>query len=249
MRISAIIPARYASSRFPGKPLALIGGKTMIERVYESVRQCNIFQQVIVATDDERIADCVGSFGGIVSMTRNDHQSGTDRIAEAAEQLSDTDVIVNVQGDEPFILAAQLNQVCSFFDDSSVDIATLAHPLSELETILDPNVVKVAMTVSGKALYFSRSPIPYLRGLPQEAWVSTQKHFQHLGIYAYRKEVLEKLTQLPPSPLEQAESLEQLRWLEAGYSIYVGITPHKSVGVDTPEDLLKAELLLEKRNA
>jgi 3-deoxy-manno-octulosonate cytidylyltransferase (CMP-KDO synthetase) len=249
MRISAIIPARYASSRFPAKPLALIGGKPMIERVYESVLKCQQFQQVVVATDDERIANCVHAFGGNVMMTRSDHQSGTDRIAEAARQLPDTDVIVNVQGDEPFIQAEQLDQVCAFFQDPRVDIATLAHPLQELDRILDANVVKVAMAASGRALYFSRSPIPYLRGLPQAEWPTSQKHFQHLGIYAYRTEVLIQLTALPPSPLEQAESLEQLRWLEAGYSIYVGITPHKSIGVDTPEDLAKAEHLLKQRGA
>ena len=221
----------------------------MIERVYESVLKCQQFKQVVVATDDERIANCVHSFGGNVVMTRNDHQSGTDRIAEAAQQLPATDVIVNIQGDEPFIRAVQLDQVCAFFRDPTVDIATLAHPLNELDRILDANVVKVAMTASGRALYFSRSPIPYLRGIPQEEWPSTQKYFQHLGIYAYRSKILAQLTELPPSPLEQAESLEQLRWLEAGYSIYVGITPHKSIGVDTPADLAQAEFLLKQRDA
>lgn len=249
MKFSAIIPARYASSRFPGKPLALIGGKPMVQHVYECVSACEQLEEVVVATDDKRIADCVQAFGGKVIMTRDDHPSGTDRIAEAADLLANSDVWVNVQGDEPFILSEQLNQLCSFFQNPKVDIATLAHPLNKLEDILNPNVVKVVMSSNERALYFSRSPIPYLRGLEQAAWPDAKKHFQHLGIYAYRSEVLKQLTALPPSPLETSESLEQLRWLEAGYRIYVGITPYKSIGVDTPEDLEKAELFLREKEA
>lgn len=245
MKISAIIPARYASTRFPGKPLALLGGQPMIQRVYEQVVQCTRFEQVVVATDDDRIAAAVRAFGGQLCLTRPDHPSGTDRIAEAAEQLLGADIIVNVQGDEPFVQPAQLEQLCDFFTDPAVDIATLAHPLTALNDILDPNVVKVVRAANGRALYFSRSPIPYLRAQATDDWPAAGQHYQHLGLYAYRRPVLQALTQLPPSPLELAESLEQLRWLEAGYSIYVGTTLHKSIGIDTPADLSRAQQMFK----
>ena len=242
MKFIAIIPARYASTRFPGKPLALIGGKPMIQRVYEQASSCQQLAQVVVATDDERIRRTVEDFGGQVMMTRSDHISGTDRIAEVAENLPDADVILNIQGDEPFVHVAQLDQLCSFFAERQVAIATLAHPITETETINDPNVVKAVFTPQGRALYFSRAPIPYLRGLAPEDWGRKGLHFQHLGLYAYRREVLLALTKLPPAPLEEAESLEQLRWLTADYPIYVGVTPYKSLGIDTPDDLVKAEV-------
>jgi 3-deoxy-manno-octulosonate cytidylyltransferase (CMP-KDO synthetase) len=198
---------------------------------------------VVVATDDERIQEAVHAFGGEVVMTRADHPSGTDRIAEVAAGLPDTEVIVNIQGDEPFVQVAQLEQLCAFFDRPEVAIATLAHPIKEVEQISDPNIVKAVFTEQGRALYFSRSPVPYLRGLAIEEWPAQQQHYQHLGLYAYRREVLLELTELPVAVLEQAESLEQLRWLAAGYALYVGITPHKSLGIDTPEDLGKAQEL------
>lgn len=241
MNFTAIIPARYASTRFPGKPLASIGGKPMIQRVYEQAQACSQLNEVIVATDDERIKKAVLSFGGKVVMTRPDHVSGTDRIAEVAFGLTDTDVVVNIQGDEPFVQEAQLTQLCDFFNRSEVAIATLAHPITDAKMIVDPNVVKVVFTPTGKALYFSRSPIPYLRSVAQEEWISKGLHFQHLGLYAYRRDVLLALTELPTAALEIAESLEQLRWLAADYPIYVGVTAHKSLGIDTPEDLAKAE--------
>lgn len=248
MKFTAIIPARFASTRFPGKPLALIGGKPMIQRVYEQAESCELFSKVVVATDDERICNAVEDFGGQVMMTRSDHISGTDRIAEVAANLPDTDVVINIQGDEPFVRVEQLKQLCSFFDQPEVAIATLAHPIVAPEMIVDPNVVKAVFTPSGRALYFSRAPIPYLRGVDQLEWVKEGKHFQHLGLYAYRKEVLLKLTELSPAPLEEAESLEQLRWLTAGYSIFVGVTRYKSLGIDTPEDLVKAEKYWEQNN-
>jgi 3-deoxy-manno-octulosonate cytidylyltransferase (CMP-KDO synthetase) len=241
MKFTAIIPARYASTRFPGKPLALIGGKPMIQRVYEQATSCKQLTGVVVATDDERIRRTVEDFGGQVMMTRADHISGTDRIAEVAANLPDTDVVINIQGDEPFVRVEQLEQLCSFFDQPDVAIATLAHPITEAAMITDPNVVKAVFTPKGRALYFSRAPIPYLRGIDHQDWVKEGGHFQHLGLYAYRRDVLLELTKLPPAPLEAAESLEQLRWLAADYPIYVGVTPHKSLGIDTPEDLIRAE--------
>ncbi|MEM1217164.1 MAG: 3-deoxy-manno-octulosonate cytidylyltransferase [Bacteroidota bacterium] len=243
MQTVAVIPARYASTRFPGKPLALLGGKPLIQWVYENTQQCRVIQQTIVATDDQRIVQAVRAFGGEVIVTRPDHPTGTDRIAEAASQLK-ADLIVNVQGDEPFVKTEQLEQLIDFFRDDRIDIATLAHPLRTQAAIFDPNVVKVVRDTSGRALYFSRAPIPYLRDTPPENWAAAKQHFQHLGIYAYRKVVLSAITQLPPSHLEQHESLEQLRWLQAGYTIQVGHTPFRSIGVDTPADLAAAEQLL-----
>lgn len=240
MRTVAIIPARYASTRFPGKSLALISGKPMIQWVYERTISCPIISQAIVATDDERIVQAVQAFGGNVMLTQPDHPSGTDRVAEVAAQI-DADLIINVQGDEPFVQAAQLQQLASLFTDPAVDIATLAHPISDEQSIFSPNVVKVVCDARQKALYFSRAPIPFLRGLPQEDWGQHKQHFQHLGIYAYRQSVLQAITQLPVGNLEQLESLEQLRWLEAGYHISVAETSFRSIGVDTPEDLVKAQ--------
>lgn len=240
MKIIAIIPARFASTRFPGKPLALIGGKPMIQHVYEQARGYEGLAEVIVATDDDRIAQAVTAFGGRVAITHPDHPSGTDRIAEVARTIPDADVVVNIQGDEPFVQRDQLTQLCRFFDDPAIDIATLAHPITSLDGIENPNIVKVVRNTAGRALYFSRSPIPYLRGVDRADWPAQGQHFQHIGMYAYRRSVLLDITQLPPAPLELAESLEQLRWLSAGYAIAVGITGQPSIGVDTPEDLIKA---------
>jgi 3-deoxy-manno-octulosonate cytidylyltransferase (CMP-KDO synthetase) len=248
MKFTAIIPARYASTRFPGKPLALIGGKPMIQRVYEQAISCKQLTNVIVATDDERIRQAVENFGGQVMMTRSDHISGTDRIAEVVAHLPDVEVVINIQGDEPFVRVEQLEQLCSFFTQPEVAIATLAHPITDAAMITDPNVVKAVFAPNGRALYFSRAPIPYLRGIAQQDWVKEGVHFQHLGLYAYSRDVLLALTTLPPAPLEQSESLEQLRWLAADYPIFVGVTPYKSLGIDTPEDLVKAEEFLGERN-
>lgn len=247
MKTIAIIPARYASTRFPGKPLALIGGKPMIQHVYEQALRCEALSEVVVATDDARIARAVEGFGGHVMMTASTHPSGTDRIAEVARLWPDAEVVVNIQGDEPFVQPAQLSQLCHFFVDAAIDIATLAHPIAEGADIDNPNVVKVVCNADGRALYFSRSPIPYLRGVDRADWLAQGRHFQHVGLYAYRRSVLLEITQLPPSPLELLESLEQLRWLEAGYAIAVGITGQRSIGVDTPEDLVRANAWVETK--
>lgn len=240
MRFIAIIPARYASTRFPGKPLAKINGVTMIERVYRRVAQ--VFDDLCVATDDQRIAQQVERFGGRVVLTRGDHPSGTDRVAEALEKLGGQyDVVVNVQGDEPFIAPDQLLQLRSLFDDPKTDIATLIKPLAADEDIFDANCVKAVVGVDGFALYFSRYAIPFQRGVDQSQWACRHQYFRHIGLYGYRTEVLEKITQLPAAVLEKCESLEQLRWLENGYRIKTAVTTCPSYGVDTPQDLEKIE--------
>ena len=244
MKFTAIIPARYASTRFPGKPLALLGGRPMIQHVYEKAKACSALSEVIVATDDERILNCVEGFGGKAMMTSKLHPSGTDRVAEVAATLTDTDVVINIQGDEPFVRVEQLEQLCNMFSDSAVQLATLAHPIASEDLIHDANVVKVVFSTQGRALYFSRSPIPYLRDVPVGEWYQRKVYFQHLGLYAYRTAVLLELTQLAPSSLEQCESLEQLRWLQSGYGIYLDVTMHKSIGIDTLEDLRRGEVYL-----
>lgn len=236
----ALIPARYASTRFPGKPLADMAGKTMIQRVYERVAACKEIDRVVVATDDERILDHVKSFGGEVVMTRTDHTSGTDRVAEAAALFPEAKIVVNVQGDEPFIDPQQVAAVVAPFTDPGIMITTLAHPITDERALLSPNVVKVVRNPEGKALYFSRHAVPYLRDIPVGQWILAGKHLQHLGLYAYRAAILPELTALPQGDLEAAESLEQLRWLAAGYTIHVGITNLPAVGIDTPEDLRRA---------
>ncbi|MTB53097.1 3-deoxy-manno-octulosonate cytidylyltransferase [Lewinella sp. W8] len=236
----AVIPARYASSRLPGKPLAMIGSKSLIQRVYERVSSCAVIDQVVVATDDARILDHVHGFGGNAQMTSASHKSGTDRVAEVARQFPEATVVVNVQGDEPFIDPEQVNAVIAPFQDPAVDITTLAHRISDEQALLSPNVVKVVRDNRGRALYFSRHGIPFLRDVPVGQWLSRGKHLQHLGIYAFRATVLEKITALSPGALEVAESLEQLRWLQAGYSIRVELTDLPAFGVDTPADLAEA---------
>ena len=244
----AIIPARFASTRFPGKPLADMAGKTMIQRVYERVALATVIDDVVVATDDQRILDHVLGFGGKAVMTREDHPSGTDRVAEVAAGFPNAKVIVNVQGDEPFIDPAQIAAVVAPFSDPEIEIATLAHRISDERSLLSPNVVKVVRDENGRALYFSRHAIPFLRNIPIGQWILEGKHLQHLGLYAYRAEVLPKLTILPKGELEQLESLEQLRWLAAGYSIHVGLTDLPAIGIDTPRDLSDAVALLRSRN-
>ena len=247
MKFIAVIPARYASTRFPGKPLAILGGKTVIERVYEQVSK--VIDEVYVATDDERIRQTVEGFGGKAAMTSPDHKSGTDRIEEAVEIIgTDADVVVNVQGDEPFIHESQIRTVCECFNDEATQIATLGKPFgrtpSDIDAIENPNSPKIAVSKNGYALYFSRSVIPFCRGKQRESWPESFPYLKHIGLYAYRREVLHEVTLLPQGELEKAESLEQLRWLENGYKIKVGTTDIETVGIDTPEDLAKAETIL-----
>lgn len=248
MKFIAIIPARYASTRFPAKPLAMLGGKPVIRRVYEQV--AGVLDDAVVATDDRRIYDAVEAFGGKVVMTSTEHRSGTDRCWEAyLKQNLKYDVVVNVQGDEPFIRASQLETLKRCFDDPATDIATLVKPFTEadgLAALENPNSPKVVLDARSRAIYFSRSVIPYLRGVERTEWLARHTFYKHIGLYAFRTEVLRAVTSLPPSPLEKAESLEQLRWLENGYKIGVGITDVETIGIDTPEDLKKAEAFLMK---
>lgn len=244
MKFIGIIPARYASTRFPGKPLALLGGKPVIQHVYEKVAA--VLETAYVATDDERIYDAVKSFGGQVVMTRTDHKSGTDRIEEAIEKIGgEWDVVVNVQGDEPFVAKSQLDTICHCFDDPTTQIATLGKPFESMEAVQNPNSPKIVVDNMGFAMYFSRSVIPYVRGKEKSSWLTHYPLLKHLGIYAYRKDVLRQVTQLPQSSLEIAESLEQLRWLQNGFKIKVGTTDVETVGIDTPQDLERAEEFLK----
>ncbi|MCR4959780.1 MAG: 3-deoxy-manno-octulosonate cytidylyltransferase [Prevotella sp.] len=252
MKFIAIIPARYASTRFPGKPLAMLGGKAVIQRVYEQVAKAlnspltSPTLPVYVATDDERIFAAVEAFGGKAVMTRSDHQSGTDRIEEAAEKIgTDADVIINVQGDEPFVQSSQIETLMHLFDDAETQIGTIGKPFDTMEAVLNPNSPKIVCDVRGYALYFSRSVIPFIRGKEQAVWLEHFPFVKHLGLYAYRRDVLAQITQLPQSILERAESLEQLRWLQNGYRIKVGLTDVETVGIDTPEDLARAEAFLQ----
>lgn len=244
MKFIGIIPARYASTRFPGKPLAILGGKTVIQRVYEQAS--SVLEEAYVATDDERILQVVEQFGGRAVMTRADHKSGTDRIEEAAEKIgTDADVIINVQGDEPFIQPSQIETMMRLFDNPTTQIGTLGKRFDSIEATLNPNSPKIVTDLQGFALYFSRSIIPFVRGKEQTEWLKSYPFLKHLGLYAYRREVLHEVTQLPQSHLELAESLEQLRWLENGYRIRVGLTEVETVGIDTPEDLARAEEFLK----
>ena len=236
--VFGIIPARYASSRFPGKPLALINGKPMVQWVYERVQSSEV-RDLVVATDDERIARCVQDFGGRVVMTSPDHASGTDRCGEAALSLepNDNDVVINIQGDEPLISPKEIHLLASAFEDRSVQIATLVNPFTDATVLQNPNVVKVVMAKNGNVLYFSRLPIPYLR----EGGIPPTQYYRHIGVYAYRYGVLKQIVQLPTSGLENSEKLEQLRWLENGYTIRALACDYQGIGVDTPEDLDNVE--------
>lgn len=250
LRYIAIIPARYASTRFPGKPLAQLGGQSVIERVYRQVS--GVIEDVVVATDDERIYSAVEAFGGRVVMTSAEHRSGTDRCWEAyCKQDEQFDVVINVQGDEPFISASQLRAIISCFEDENTDIATLVKPFTKedgLSALENPNTPKVVLDAKMRAIYFSRSVIPFLRGVEREQWLSHHTFYKHIGMYAFRSEVLEQITSLEQSVLEKAESLEQLRWLENGYKIGVGITEEETIGIDTTEDLQRAEEFLKTQN-
>ena len=243
MKFVGIIPARYASTRFPGKPLAMLGGKPVIQRVYEQVKDC--FDGLYVATDDERIMSAVQAFGGNVVMTSPSCNNGTERCLDAYRRLGiECDVIVNIQGDEPFIRHTQVEALKACFGSLETDIATLVKPFEPsdgLERLECPNSPKVVLNEKGYALYFSRSVVPYLRGVEKDKWLQSHTFYKHLGIYAYRANLLETLTTLPQSPMEKAESLEQLRWLENGYRIKVGVTDIETIGIDTPEDLERAK--------
>lgn len=248
MKYQALIPARYASTRFPGKPLAVLGGKLVVQRVYEQAKTA--FDDVCVCTDDERIYNAVRSFGGDAVMTDTTLRSGTDRCWQACERMhTDADVIVNIQGDEPFVRTSQLKGIKDCFLDDSTQIATLVKPFSTsdtFETLSNPNSPKVVLDGNMRALYFSRSVIPYMRGVEKDQWLSAHTFYKHIGLYAYRREVLREISQLPPGVLEKAESLEQLRWLENGYVIKVALTDVETVGIDTPTDLRRAEIYLER---
>ncbi len=240
MKILAVIPARYASTRFPGKPLAIIQGKTMIQRVVEQVKKARLITDLIVATDDDRICDEVKRFGGKFVMTSPTHPSGTDRCFEALQKQQKTfDAVINVQGDEPFIHPEQIDQLAQLIQPEDVSIATLIQPIRDKSQLFDPNVVKVITNPAGKAIYFSRQTIPFLRNTEKEQWLESFVFYRHIGIYAYKTEALKQITNLPPSPLEMAESLEQLRWIEHGITIQTGLSEHAQFGVDTPDDLEK----------
>lgn len=243
MNFYGIIPARYVSSRFPGKPLADINGKPMIQRVFEAASQTDSLKDVIVATDDKRIFTAVEKFGGRVVMTGENHKSGTDRCFEAAQnaklEINKQTVIVNIQGDEPYINPEQIEQLISTFEKPGTAISTIIKKISDPPMIFDPNVVKCVFNKYKQAIYFSRNPIPFVRNQPKEQWIHAADFYKHLGIYAYRANILEEIVQLPPSTLERNESLEQLRWIENGYTISVEITEYESISVDTPEDVQK----------
>ena len=247
MKFIGVIPARYASTRFPGKPMAMLGGKSVIQRVYEQVS--SVLDSAYVATDDERIRQAVEAFGGKAVMTSPDHKSGTDRIEEAVQKIGGSfDVVINIQGDEPFIQRSQLEEIIRCFDDDETQIATLGKPFDKAQgfaAVENPNSPKIVVDNRGYALYFSRSVIPFIRGKETAEWMDHYPFLKHLGIYAYRTEVLHEITRLSQSSLELAESLEQLRWLQNGYRIKVGLTDVETVGIDTPEDLERAEAFLK----
>lgn len=248
MKFLGIIPARYASTRFPAKPLAILGGKPVIQRVYEQVT--SVLPDAVVATDDERIAEVVRSFGGNVVMTSTEHRSGTDRCYEALTKTpGEFDVVINIQGDEPFIQASQLQSIMDCFKDEETQIATLVKPFTPADgydALENVNSPKVVINKNSQALYFSRSIIPFTRNKDRKEWLAGHTYYKHIGLYAYRTEVLREITSLPQSSLELAESLEQLRWLENGYVIKVGLTQVETIGIDTPQDLEKAEEFLSK---
>jgi 3-deoxy-manno-octulosonate cytidylyltransferase (CMP-KDO synthetase) len=243
LKFAGIIPARYSSSRFPGKPLVMINGKSMIQRVYE--QSVKSIDTVYVATDDKRIFDAVTSFGGKAVMTSGEHQSGTDRCAEAVSIISgkigiDIDVVLNIQGDEPFIRPEQIDLLKSCFSDKNVEIATLIRKTVRGEDIFNPNQPKVVIDSQGNAIYFSRAAIPFIRNLGESLWSENYTFFKHMGLYAYNVAALKRITKLPISNLEKAEALEQNRWIENGYKIRTAVTEWESIGIDTPADLERA---------
>ncbi len=243
LKVIGIIPARYASTRFPGKPLASINGVSMIERVYRQASLCTQLSGVIVATDDSRIFDHVKAFGGRVLMTSSDHRSGTDRIAEAVAHMESNeewyDVAINIQGDEPFIQPSQIEKVITIFENPTAEIGTLIKLIEKGDDIFNQNIVKVVVDGHGKALYFSRSPVPFVRNTISDNWLNETHFYKHIGIYGYRVDTLKEITRLEPAPPEIAETLEQLRWLYNGYSVYTKTTDIETIGIDSPDDLSK----------
>lgn len=248
MKTIGIIPARFASSRFPGKPLAEIGGKSVIRRAYEQSCRARRLDEVIVATDDERIREHVESFGGEVMMTAAHHHSGTERCAEVAARLDDAGIIVNIQGDEPFIAPEQIDLVAEpLARRQSIQISTLAKRVVQAEELFNPNVVKVVFNRQQMAMYFSRSTIPHLRNTPEQEWLGKGEFYKHIGLYGFRREVLMDLAKLPPSSYEQWEALEQLRWLDYGFAVFLNLTDQETIGIDTPEDLERARAFLKTK--
>ncbi len=241
MNILGIIPARYGSTRFEGKPLALINGKMMIQRVYEQAKKADKLSEVVVATDDERIYNAVVGFGGKAVMTSTKHKSGTDRCCEVVDKIGNGfDAVINIQGDEPYINPLQINQIAELISDKDTQLASLCKPVYDEEELMSPNAVKVVFDKNGKALYFSRFAIPYLRNQIERTF------YKHIGIYAYKCDVLKKVAALPQSGLELAESLEQLRWLENGYTVRMGVTEFESFSVDVPDDIVKIEKIFKE---
>lgn len=240
MKILGIIPARYGSSRFPGKPLININGKTMISRVYQQATKVAALNHVLVATDDERIKKEVTGFGGNVVLTSTNHKSGTDRCLEAYEKQAEKyDVVINIQGDEPFINPEQIEAVCRCFSNSNTKIATLIKKIDAEKDLFDENKVKVVINKNKQALYFSRNAIPFVKGEEKSKWLIKRNYYKHIGIYGFTTKTLKEITKIPVSSLELAEGLEQLRWLENGYSINIKETEHEAISIDCPEDLKK----------
>ncbi len=241
MKVIALIPARFAATRFPGKLMKVLNGKTILQRTYEAVTQTNLFDEVIVVCDDQRLIDHMHVIGGKAVLSVNEHESGTDRIAEAAIDI-EADVIINIQGDEPFISTESLVKVIDLFQDETVQVASLMLPIEEDEKINNPNCVKVVVDKKMRALYFSRSPIPYFRddSFPKSA-------YQHIGVYGFRKEVLLAFSKLPVSDLERIEKLENLRMLENGISVHLAVIDHVGISIDTEEDFLKAKAYLDAK--
>lgn len=254
MKTLVVIPARFASTRFPGKPLAMLGGKPILQWVWEAASSLGVEADCVIATDDGRIADMAETvFDANVMMTSTEHQSGTDRCGEVVRRMSeemgeDYDLIVNLQGDEPFVRAADIRTLVGCFANPQVEIATLRRRIESTADLASPNCVKVVCASDGKALYFSRQPIPFRRDVPQEEWLGCGAYYKHIGMYAFRRDALLDVCRLPQSALEKSEKLEQLRWLEAGYRIAVAETDYEGVGIDTPDDLKRAEAVLENRN-
>lgn len=241
MNIIGIIPSRFGSTRFPGKPLVEIGGMSMVERVYRQAIVSDVFDRVVIATDDKRIFDAVIMFGGNVVMTDSGHPSGTDRCAEVMDMIGEGfDAVVNIQGDEPFIHPGQIRLIAEAISQEGAQIATLVKRIDSEVDLFNPNQPKVVVSTTGEALYFSRQAIPHIKSVEPDAWIRNHVFFKHIGIYAYRSEVLREISRLPQGKLELAESLEQLRWLEHGYRIRVRETPFETVAIDTPEDLVRA---------
>lgn len=244
-KIWGLIPARFASSRFPGKPLVEIGGMTMLERVYRQCQQAKTLARVVVATDDERIAQAVSAFGGEVVLTSSHHPTGTDRLAEAARTLEipEEDIVINIQGDEPFIDPRQIDDLGQLMIDTGTSIGTLIRKIETEEELFGWKEAKVVFNSQQQALYFSRSPIPFLKGIPESEWLNKHDFYLHIGLYGYQSKVLQAICAMLPTPVEEAESLEMLRWMDE-YPVHVAVSPYSSFSIDTPEDLAGAEAWL-----